>query len=164
MFDNDYTVKIDGQEVGKVESRGSGLTYTASGAGQATVSFSEGSFGRQAAVTGCNGEALGSVVETDSHDSSRFIILDASGRAVASSGDVDGTSWVMSGLGASAMIKNDNWLVDRYALSMTGIDGRLVLTAAIMNNQALYARAAQRRRENPPEHGDRGDRGDHGRR
>jgi hypothetical protein len=164
LFENDYTVKIGGEEVGKVESGGSGMRYTAGGAGQADISFSfNGEGGRRATVVGCDGETIGSVYEMDSHDASRFRIEDAAGRPIAHSGDVDGTSWVMAGPGVSASITNDHWLVDRYALSMSGIDGRLVLTAAIMNNQALYRRADERRRENPREPHEHEPHGDHGR-
>lgn len=159
MFENDYTVKIGGQEVGKVEASGSGLRYTAGGAAQATATYSALASGRRATVAGCNGEALGAVIESDSSSSSRFVIVDAAGNVLAASGDVDGTTWSMSGSGASASIANDHWILDRYALAMSGVDGRLVLTAAIMNNEALYRRSAERRREMPHEpHGGRGDR------
>jgi len=156
LFQNDYTVKVGDQEVGKVASSGSGWTYTAGGASQASVAVSDVQSGRRATVTGCDGETLGSVVETDASGSSRFVITDASGNVVAYSGDVDGTTWSMTGSGASASIKNDHWLLDRYALTMSGVDGRLVLTAAIMNNQALYRRSSQNRPQHEP-HG-RGDR------
>lgn len=156
LFQNDYTVKAGDQEVGKVASSGSGWTYTAGGASQASVAVSDVQSGRRATVTGCDGETLGGVVETDASSSSRFVITDASGNVIAYSGDVDGTTWSMTGSGASASIKNDHWLLDRYALTMSGVDGRLVLTAAIMNNQALYRRSSQNRPPHEP-HG-RGDR------
>jgi hypothetical protein len=152
LFQNDYTVKIAGREVGKVEAGGSGFAYTAGGRRQADVSFSFGVDGvRRATVVGCDGETLGAVVETDSSDSSRFRVEDASGRLLAGSGGVDGTTWALSGPGASATVTNADWIRDDYALAMSGVDGRLVLTAAIMNNQALYRRAEQRRRDNPRE-------------
>jgi hypothetical protein len=158
LFENDYTVKINGDEVGKVEAGDSGMKYTAGGAAQADVSVAVSGETRTATVKGCNGETIGTIVETDSHDSSRFTVKDAAGKTMES-GEVDGTTWALSGAGASASIKNAHPIVDRYAMAMTGVDGRLVLAATVMNNQALYRRAAQRRRENPHEpHGGRGDR------
>lgn len=160
LFESDYTVKINGEEVGKVAAGNDGMTYTAGGAGQATVSVAYGSDGaRRATVKGCDGETLGVIVETESSDSSRFVIVSGPGKVLAASGDVSGTTWSLSGPGGSAEIKNAHPIVDRYALTMSGLDGRLVLAAAVMNNQALYRRAAQRRRDNPHEpHGGRGDR------
>jgi hypothetical protein len=152
LFQNDYAVKIAGEEVGRVEAGGSGLDYSASGRRQADVSFAFGVDGaRRATVSGCDGETVGTIVETDASDSSRFRVEDAAGKFVAGSGDVDGTTWSLAGPGVSATITNADWIRDDYALAMSGVDGRLVLTAAIMNNQALYRRAEQRRLDNPRE-------------
>lgn len=147
LFESEYTVKIGDQEVGKVSSSGGGLSYTAGGASQAKITLSSSGDTKTATVVGCDGAVIGKIVELQGSDSSSFSVLDAAGSVLAQSGNVDSTTWSLSGAGGSASIANAHWLVDRYALSMSGIDGRLVLTAAILNNQALYRRSAQRRRD-----------------
>lgn len=157
LFENDYTVKIDGREVGKVAADGDRLAYSAGGAAQAAAAIGMTGRSRTATVTGCDGEVIGQIVELDLANASYFDVTDASGRTIATSGAVDGTTWSLAGAGVSATIKNAHPIVDRYALSMSGIDGRLVLMAAIMNNAALYRRSRENRPPHEP-HGGRGDR------
>ena len=148
LFASDFTVSIGGRDVGRVEHEGDGYSYKAGGAPQARIEVAAGGSERTATVTGCGGEIIGRVLEADGSGERRFQIENASGRVVARSGAVDGTTFSMSGSGSSATVSNAHWALDRFALSYAGIAGRLVLAAALMNNDALYRRAAERRREN----------------
>ena len=148
IFGNDFTVTIGGRDVGAVKHDGDGYAYSAGGAPQAKIEITPSESARTATVTGCDGEIVGRVVEEDGSGSSRYRIENASGRVIAESGTVDGTSFGISGSGVSAKVENAHWMLDRYAMSSAGIDGRLVLAAALMNNDALYRHAAERRREN----------------
>jgi len=155
LFGSDFDVKIGGRDVGAVKHDGDGYAYSAGGAPQAKIEIAADGSARTATVTGCNGEIVGRVIEVDGSDSARFRVENASGRVIAESGAVDGTSFALSGSGASAKVENAHWALDRYALTSSGIDGRLVLASALMNNDALYRRSAERRRERMGERGER---------
>jgi len=148
LFGGDFVVSIGGRDVGKVERDGDGWSYKAGAAPQAKIEITPSGSARTATVTGCNGEIVGRVVEEDGSDSSRYRVENASGRVIAETGAVDGTSFGLRGAGTAASVANAHWILDRYTLSSGGMDGRLVLAAALMNNDALYRRAAERRREN----------------
>ena len=151
VFSSDFTVESQGREIGKIET-GSGYVLKA-GSAVAAMSSASGSV-----VTDCAGKVLGWVEEAAGADSSRFTIRDASGRVVADSGDVDGTAMILKGSGGMIAVSNNHWLIDSYKVSVQGLDARLAAMAVMRNNAALYRRSAQRRRDNPREHGGRGDR------
>lgn len=155
LFGGDFVVTIGGRDVGGVKHDGDGYAYEAGGAPQAKIEIAGSGSARTATVTGCSGEIVGRVIEQDGSDSSRFRVENPSGRVIAESGAVDGTTFAMSGAGGAAKVENAHWLLDRYTMSSSGIDGRLVLAATLMNNDALYRRAAERRRENMGERGGR---------
>jgi len=150
VFSSDFTIESGGSEICKIET-GSGYVIK-SGAYVAAKTAGP-------VVTDCSGAVIGSVEELAGADSSRFAIKDASGRIVAASGDVDGTAMILKGTGGMVAVSNNHWLIDSYKMSVQGVDARLATMAVMLNNAALYRRAAQRRRDNPHEgHGGRGDR------
>lgn len=152
VLSSDFTVESGGSEIGKIEKNGSDFTIRSGSAVSAKTSGS--------VVTDCAGTVIGSVSELAGDSSSSFAIKDATGRIVASSGDVDGHSMILRGSGGMVAVQNNHWLIDSYKVSVSGVDARLASVAVVMNNAALYRRAAQRRRDNPtgPRHGERGDR------
>jgi hypothetical protein len=151
VLSNDFTVESGGREIGTIEKDGSALVIKS---GSAVAAKTSGSV-----VTDCAGTVIGSVEELAGSDSSSFAIKDASGRIVATSGEVDGHSMILKGTGGMVAVANNHWLKDSYKVSVSGVDARLAAMAVMMNNSALYRRSAQRRRDNPREHhGGRGDR------
>lgn len=151
VLSNDFTVESGGREIGTIEKNGSSIVIKS---GSAVAAKTSGS-----TVTDCAGTVIGSVSELEGSDSSSFAIKDASGRIVAASGEVDGHSMILKGSGGMVAVQNNHWLKDSYKVSVSGVDARLAAVAVMMNNTALYRRAAQRRRDNPREHhGGRGDR------
>lgn len=151
VLSSDFTVESGGREIGTIEKDGSSIVIKS---GSAVAAKTSGS-----TVTDCAGTVIGSVEELAGSDSSSFAIKDASGRIVATSGEVDGHSMILKGSGGMVAVQNNHWLKDSYKVSVSGVDPRLAAMAVMMNNTALYRRAAQRRRDNPREHhGGRGDR------
>lgn len=151
VLSSDFTVESGGREIGKIEKDGSSIVILS---GSAVAVRSAGSV-----VTDCAGTVIGSVEDLAGSGSSSFVIKDASGRIVATSGEVDGHSMILKGSGGMVSVQNNHWLIDSYRVSVSGIDSRLAAVAVVMNNSALYRRSAQRRRDNPREHhGGRGDR------
>ena len=151
LLSSDFTVESGGSEIGKIEKNGSDFTIKSGSAVSAKTSGS--------VVTDCAGTVIGSVEELAGDSSSSFAIKDATGRIVATSGEVDGHSMVLRGSGGMVAVSNNHWLIDSYKVSSSGVDSRLAAVAVVMNNAALYRRSAQRRRDNPREpHGGRGDR------
>lgn len=151
MLSSDFTVESGGREIGRIEVDGSRYVIR-SGAAIAAKTYGS-------AVTDCNGLVIGYVEELAGPDSSSFAIKNAAGEIVASSGQVDGASMILKGSGGMVAVQNNHWLIDSYKVSVSGVDARLASVAVVMNNSALYRRAAQRRRDNPREpHGGRGDR------
>ncbi len=151
VFSTDFTVEGGGREIGKIAVNSSGYVIRS---GTAVTAKNEG-----AVVKDCSGNVIGSVEETAGDDASSFVIKDASGNIIAASGSVDGHSMVLKGTGGMVSVQNNHWLIDSYKVSVSGVDARLASMAVVMNNSALYRRAAQRRRDNPrePHGGRRGD-------
>jgi len=142
-FSSDFKVESNGSEIGKIEVNRSGYVIRSGSSVSAKTSG--------ATVTDCAGTVIGSVEELAGSDSSSFAIKDASGRIVAASGNVDGHSMILRGSGGMVAVQNNHWLLDSYRVTTSGIDARLASVAVVMNNSALYRRAAQRRRDNPRE-------------
>ncbi|MDD5304113.1 MAG: hypothetical protein PHS14_13515 [Elusimicrobia bacterium] len=152
LLSSDFTVESGGREIGKIEKNGPDIVIKS---GSGIAAKTSGSV-----VIDCSGAVIGSVSELAGDSSSSFAIKDASGRIVAASGAVDGTAMTLSGSGGTVTVTNNHWLIDSYKVSVSGVDARLAAMAVVMNNSALYRRAAQRRRDNPtgPRRGERGDR------
>ena len=152
VFSSDFTVESGGAEIAKIET-GTGYTIK-SGSAVSAMTGASGS-----AVTDCGGAVIGWVEELAGDDSSSFVIKNAVGAIVASSGNVDGAAMILRGSGGMVAVSNNHWLIDSYKVTTSGIDPRLAAMAVMRNNAALYRRSAQRRRDNPREpHGGRGDR------
>lgn len=144
VFASGFSIDVGNTQVGEIETSGNG--YVIKSMGSAVVARTGGSV-----VTDCTGAVLGWVDEIAGEDSSSFAIRDSSGRIVAASGAIDGSTYVIKGTGGMVAVSNNHWLLDSYKVSVSGIDPRLAAVAVVMNNAAGYRRAAQRRRDNPRE-------------
>ncbi len=141
VFSSDFTVESGGAEIAKIET-GSELTIKS---GSAVAAKTSG-----ATVTDCSGKVIGSVLELVGDDSSSFAIKNAAGQIVATSGNVDGPSMVLRGPGGMVSVQSSHWLKDSYKVVVSGVDARLAAIAVMRNNSALYRRANEQRRNNPP--------------
>lgn len=158
MFQTDLRVDKGDAEVGRVSHDGSRYLYVVGGATAAEADVKGDGDRKVATVLDCAGRVVGTIVEEDSGDSSRYTLADASGKVLARSDATSGPAVTMMGDGGFATIRNAHWILDKYALETSGLDSRLVLMTAAMNDSVLYRRAAERRREHIGDHHGRGDR------
>jgi hypothetical protein len=135
----DFTVEAGGNEIGEIEVSGGEYVIRNGGAVSArTVG---------ARVVDCSGAVIGSVEELAGDGASAFVIKDASGNIVATSGPVDGHAMVLKGTGGMVASLDNHPIIDSYKVSAQGVDARLAAIAVMRNNAALYRRSAERRRE-----------------
>lgn len=157
LFGADFGVYRGEREIGEIDVSvvggfaGAAREYSVCLGGRKVMKAVAGRGERGATVTSAvedgEGVRVGSVDEIEEHGASRFVLRDASGAEVAASGWVTGHSFMMKGAAGSSSVESAHWLFDRYELKAEGVDSRLAMTALLMNNTALYRRAAQRNRE-----------------
>lgn len=140
LLSTDFTVEAGGAEIGAIEVSGGEYVIRNGGAVAARTNGAQ--------VVDCSGAVIGSVEELAGDGASAFVIKDASGIIVATSGPVDGHTMVLKGTGGMAASLNNHPIIDSYKVSSQGIDARLAAIAVMRNNAALYRRSAERRREN----------------
>lgn len=147
IFSNDYTVEVNGQDIGKVRNGGDSLTVIANnGAVLAQASIAASGTTRTATITGCGGAPIGIVEELVGPDSSAFNIKDASGKALATTGWVSGGS-LRAAFESVSLSVDQKGMFDNFVISASGIDPQVAVITAIMNNAAGYRRSAERRRD-----------------
>lgn len=146
-FQSDYSLKINGQKVGEVETDGNKIIIKGSdGYTEAVATIVEGSGKRTATVTGCNGEVLGKIEELDTDSQSAFNIQGPSGEAIMTTGWVDGGDMAASAPNGSMKVTKQGWS-DTFNVTIHGAAPQIGVITAVMNNAAAYRRSAERRRE-----------------
>lgn len=140
LFDSDFAVKRGDAVLGRVVANQDGYTYVNGGATLAFFAVLKSGKDRFVAVSNCDGELIGKVVEEDEANATAFWLEDANGAAIAHSGWVDGSNFILAGKGGSAVVADDAWFSDRYALTIRELPSPLVLAATVLNNAALYRR------------------------
>lgn len=158
MFQTDLRVEKGDAEIGRVSRDGSRYYYVVGGATAVEADVSESGERRVATVHDCAGAVVGVIVAEDSGDSSRYTLRSPAGAVLARSDSTSGPAVTMIGDGGVATIRNAHWILDKYALDVQGLDSRLVLMTAAMNDSQLYRRSAERRRERIGDHHGRSDR------
>lgn len=147
IFANDYEVKAAGQKVGEVRRQGDDYVLVAADGSEAARAVLRSSEGKQTAVvTGCGGAALGAIEELSTSEASAFNFKDAGGAPSATSGWVSGGS-MRAAAGAVSIGVQQNGIFDRFTVTAKGVDPKVAVIAAVMNNAAGYRRASERRRE-----------------
>ncbi len=152
----------DGSPLGRLEPEGDGWAFRDNhGALIARSRETAGENGRTFSITGCSGEAVGEVVETDAgYGGERsFELKDAAGRVTGRTGRIDylQPSWKITGDGGAASVESDHWFLDSWTVRGRG-DGRLTAFLITANSAANRRESSERRRERMGDHPGRGDR------
>lgn len=147
VFQNDYTVKMGGQDAATVEAVDGGYVIKdKSGTVQASAAVAESGGKRTATVTGCNGQPLGVIEELIGSDSSAFNIKAPDGTPLMTTGWVDGGDMAASAPKASMKVER-NGIFDHFTATIYGAAPEVGVIATVMNNAAGYRRASERRRD-----------------
>jgi hypothetical protein len=144
VYAEDYSVFSDGRARGFVRRDEDGYVYEVGGSVAARIPVAvtdDGRF-RIATVKGCGGAIVGRIVERDADGASEYTFTDASERELARSVAVREATWSASGRRGSVklQIQKTNWLYDSFSMTMSGIDPRLALVAAVMNSESVHRR------------------------
>ncbi|TBR20851.1 hypothetical protein EPO15_11910 [bacterium] len=158
MFSSVTDIKNgDGSPFGTIDSEGSGwVVKYKDGSTIAKATETGDDETRTIAVTGCEGEPVGTItVKRAGWRGERVIeAKDASGAVIGTSGSVDYLqgSWRMG----AVSYEDDHWLLDSWRIRGPG-DGRIAAIAAMANSEANRRESQTRNREREHGHG-RGDR------
>lgn len=141
-----------GKNVATLETEGRGRVFkSADGSVIAKASEQEVKGGRIITVTGCSGETIATIVESDVNwrGDRSFVIKDAAGAVIGQTGVID---YLRSGYkitgpsGVIAEIKSTHWFFDR--VSVTGpADSRIVVMLKAYNNEANARESLRRNQE-----------------
>lgn len=140
-----------GKTVATLETEGRRRVFkSADGSVIAGATEKEVKGGRIITITGCSGETVATIVETDVnwHGDRSFVIQDASGALIGSTGVI---GYLQSGYkvtgpaGTAAEIKSSHWFFDRVSVAGT-LDSRIVVMLKAYNNEA-NARESLRRNQ-----------------
>lgn len=116
---------------------------------------------RTLTVTGCSGEPVGTVTETEAdYDGGRsFELRDAAGAELGRTGPVGylQSRWTVSGAGGVTTIEDDHWFLDSWTVRGKA-DTRLVAFAVVANSAANRRESQRRHHERAGDRPERGDR------
>lgn len=141
----------NGSPMGTIEPQGTGWVFRGTGGELiATAAESSRERGRTLTVSGCSGESVGTVIESETgYDGARsFALGDASGAEVGRTGSVDylQSRWTVSGPAGATSIEDDHWFLDSWTVRGRA-DARLVAFAVVANSAANRRESQRRHRE-----------------
>jgi hypothetical protein len=149
LFAEDYTIEVDGSEIGEIERRGDAYVLLAKGGAVEATATLAGKGDRQTAtITDCNGVVKNQVEELIADGQSAFNIRDAAGGMIMSTGWVSDGDMSARAPGDSASLKVvQNGILDNFTVTIKGPATPVGLFAAVMNNAAAYRRSRERDRD-----------------